>query len=304
MKRFTSLLCASMYVPLVACHGSASFHSQVPDESNAFSGDGAGADFDAPGNSPQVPVPNGAVSDVPCDVLHALARNCQSCHANPPTGAPFPLMQRGDFTRESPTFPGQTIAQRAGLRLNDAIAPMPPTALPRPTTAEQSTMAAWFSAGAPAGAGCAPGTQAPSPPVIQVICSSNQFWDPDEDEGNRMNPGLACITCHRRDDGPDFRIGGTVYPTLYERDRCFGIPGGGRVEITDANGAMFTANIGSTGNFNISGGAVVFPIRPRVVSSDGRARAMTMPAPHGNCNECHTERGANGAPGRVMFPAP
>jgi len=29
---------------------------------------------------------------------------------------------------------------------------------------------------------------------------------------------------------------------------------------------------------------------------------MPIPAPHGDCNACHTETGTMGAPGRVLAP--
>jgi hypothetical protein len=35
---------------------------------------------------------------------------------------------------------------------------------------------------------------------------------------------------------------------------------------------------------------------------DGLERAMVTPQVSGDCNACHTEAGANGAPGRVRTP--
>jgi hypothetical protein len=38
------------------------------------------------------------------------------------------------------------------------------------------------------------------------------------------------------------------------------------------------------------------------VRYQGRVRAMTTPQSTGDCNSCHTEQGAKGAPGRIMLP--
>ena len=38
------------------------------------------------------------------------------------------------------------------------------------------------------------------------------------------------------------------------------------------------------------------------VTYQGRERAMTAPQTSGDCNGCHTQAGANGAPGRITLP--
>ena len=70
--------------------------------------------------------------------------------------------------------------------------------------------------------------------------------------------------------------------------------------VTDAQGttASFTAN--SVGNFS-GNASLVFPITA-VVNFGGKSRAMTTAVPSGDCNSCHTETGANNAPGRVALP--
>jgi hypothetical protein len=122
-----------------------------------------------------------------------------------------------------------------------------------------------------------------------------------------MNPGRACISCHRREEGRDIvRIGGTVYPTVREPDLCLGVDGEARpteVVITDATGQVLRLPVGPTGNFSLrtSGARIEFPIRAKVVH-EGRERAMGTPQTSGDCNGCHTETGANGAPGRIYLP--
>ena len=45
------------------------------------------------------------------------------------------------------------------------------------------------------------------------------------------------------------------------------------------------------------------PYRVRV--TDGtNSRAMAGSLTNGDCNSCHTKDGANGAPGRILFPVP
>jgi hypothetical protein len=38
------------------------------------------------------------------------------------------------------------------------------------------------------------------------------------------------------------------------------------------------------------------------VTFQGREIVMTTPQTDGDCNSCHTETGANGAPGRIKLP--
>jgi hypothetical protein len=72
------------------------------------------------------------------------------------------------------------------------------------------------------------------------------------------------------------------------------------VTVTDSTGATasFTAN--SVGNFS-GNASLTFPITA-VVSFNGKTRAMTTAVASGDCNSCHTQTGANGAPGRVTLP--
>ncbi|PCC68559.1 hypothetical protein [Nannocystis exedens] len=138
-------------------------------------------------------------------------------------------------------------------------------------------------------------------------CSSRQYWEEEEDEGDpRMNPGEACITCHfSQNDAPDFAIAGTVYPTAHEPDDCFSAAPAtdAEVVITDAMNQVFVLPVNPAGNFFLEEeeATPVFPFAAKVVLGD-EERAMATPQSVGDCNSCHTQAGANGAPGRILVP--
>jgi cytochrome c553 len=122
-----------------------------------------------------------------------------------------------------------------------------------------------------------------------------------------MNPGMACIKCHNQQgEGPNYSIAGTVYPTAHEPDKCNGKVLSGPaistaiIEIIDKNGGVHTTTVNSVGNF----GTTTFIAKPYTakVKYDGRERVMTTPQTSGDCNDCHTQSGAQNAPGRVLLP--
>lgn len=138
-----------------------------------------------------------------------------------------------------------------------------------------------------------------------VVCTSMTRWTPAAGSGPQMRPGGACISCHQtRPRAPKFTIAGTVYATLHEPDDCNGgtataVPV--TVEITDANNKVTTLTASPTsGNFS-SLTAIPLPYTA-VVKHGGRTRAMKGRQMSGDCNSCHTEQGANGAPGRIQLP--
>jgi hypothetical protein len=113
-----------------------------------------------------------------------------------------------------------------------------------------------------------------------------------------MNAGKACGTCHTR------TIAGTVFPTAHEPDLCVGINGPtttAQVIITGANGLSRTLPVAAGGNFKASLVGVALPFSVKVVSG-GRTRQMSMKIRTGDCNSCHTQAGANCAPGRIVAP--
>jgi hypothetical protein len=117
-----------------------------------------------------------------------------------------------------------------------------------------------------------------------------------------MQPGVACIACHSKGEGPLFALGGTVYPTAHEPDNCNGgsVASMSRVVITGADGQTVTLTPNMSGNFSYSG-ALVKPYKAKVTYM-GRERAMIAAQTSGDCNACHTEMGAMMAPGRIMLP--
>ena len=126
-------------------------------------------------------------------------------------------------------------------------------------------------------------------------CSSNQVSNVDE--GERMEPGGNCITCHGDEgEGPRYTIAGTVMGATNDDDRCVGVDGI-TVEITGADGKITSLTTNSVGNFFYSG-SVATPYTAKIVTTNGE-RAMSTPQTDLNCANCHTAEGASGAPGRI-----
>jgi len=134
------------------------------------------------------------------------------------------------------------------------------------------------------------------------ICTSGATWTRGNHGSSQMNPGRACIACHSTMDGPPLTIAGTIYPTGHEPDLCQGADGskGILLEITGADGKTLMLTPGASGNFE-TGTSVKFPVTAKVTYM-GRTRAMTAAQASGDCNGCHTQAGANGAPGRIALP--
>lgn len=147
-------------------------------------------------------------------------------------------------------------------------------------------------------AGADPGFDTPS------ICTSGTNWTRGNRGSSSMHPGGACITCHdQSNQAPSFTIAGTVFPTAHEPDDCNGASGstsGAQIVITDANGRVTMIAVNSVGNF-YSQGAVALPFRAKVVVGT-KERAMFGSQKTGDCNSCHTEKGDNSAPGRIVLP--
>jgi hypothetical protein len=140
-----------------------------------------------------------------------------------------------------------------------------------------------------------------------ATCTSNATWTRGTRGSANMQPGVACINCHDTSGGPPFVIAGTVYPSGHEPDLCNGVSGGYTVVITDKAGKVFKAPVNSVGNFYLSTfqATVSMPYTAKVVdNTTGAERAMSTPQSSGDCNSCHTQDGANSAPGRITAPAP
>jgi hypothetical protein len=252
----------------------------------------------------------GASGTIPCDVQTLFRNRCTTCHNAPPvSGAPMPLVTYANVTAPSFVSPSQTFAQRALARIQDNGAPMPPAPGTRPTAAEIQTLSAWIAGGYASGAACAGtggtggGGGAPDPLGSTPRCTSGTTWTGGNNGSSVMNPGRACVACHRNeDDAPLFAIAGTLYPTGHEPNLCNGANGtnGARVVIVDAANRTITLTPNAAGNFMYSG-ALSTPFHAKV-TYQGRERIMNAGQTTGDCNSCHTQDGANGAPGRITLP--
>lgn len=132
-------------------------------------------------------------------------------------------------------------------------------------------------------------------------CLSGSVWTGGNQASPLMNPGQQCIDCHEAErEGPVYVIAGTVYGGASEPDDCDGIEGA-TVEVTDADGTVFTMTANAAGNFFLraSGNDVVFPVTAKVTSGDKTSEMVTAQAT-GECNSCHGETPSNGAPGRIF----
>ncbi len=145
----------------------------------------------------------------------------------------------------------------------------------------------------------------PTPPAADPgdepsVCTSARWWTDGSAASTRMKPGGACIACHAATPGsPRFAIAGTVYPTLHEPDDCYGATSSAVVEVTSGDGGLLILPVNSAGNFfQFASDEVVPPFRVRLIF-DGGVRSMLASQESGDCNSCHTQTGANGAPGRV-----
>lgn len=128
-------------------------------------------------------------------------------------------------------------------------------------------------------------------------CSTNDASYADE--GSNMEPGGDCISCHARDEGPNYTIAGTVMGASNDDDRCVGLDSA-TVVITGADGQVISLDTNGVGNFFYRG-PLATPYTAKVVR-DGKELAMTTPQVDGDCASCHTAQGANSAPGRVLAP--
>jgi hypothetical protein len=203
------------------------------------------------------------------------------------------LTSTAAFTAMSKTQPSMTIGAVALSRMQSTTSPMPPVPNAPATASEITTLSNWIAAGYPSGAGCG-----------GPICTSGKTWTGGDRGSGDMNPGVACIGCHASTLGeaPTFSIAGTIYPTVNEPDLCYGAPqtAGAQVVITGADGRTLTLSPNGAGNF-YSETAVKTPYSAKVVTAAGE-RAMTATQTSGDCNSCHTQTGANNAPGRIMLP--
>lgn len=240
---------------------------------------------------------------LPCEVATLLQRACVSCHGNPlGQRVPAPLMNRAHLLAASVTHPATTMGAESVLRMRSTAAPMPP-GTERVREAELVAFEAWVNRGMPEGR-CAVDAGAPDPLNAAPRCTSDTTWTRGNAESPFMNPGQACITCHRSMRGPSYAFAGTVFASGHEPDNCNGAASTGAdpvaVRITDANGRVFTLTPNAAGNF-YTRTSFTPPYRAEV-TWQGRTRVMQGPQTNGDCNSCHTQTGAQDAPGRITLP--
>jgi hypothetical protein len=142
-----------------------------------------------------------------------------------------------------------------------------------------------------------------------VQCSSGTQWTQGETKSADMLPGSGCRTCHvlgGKASGKSWDISGTVYPTAHEPDNCYGTSASGvSVVSTGSNGMSVSLSVNGAGNFwhdDLVGIAQIpKPYTAKVVAG-GKTREMISAQTDGNCDTCHTQDGAQLAPGRIILP--
>lgn len=249
---------------------------------------------------------DGGAGGLPCDVQKVLQTYCTSCHGNPTSGgAPVSLVTLADLTKKSYLDASSSFAQRSVARMQAMT--MPPQPAAQASAADIKVLTDWIAAGTPAGT--CDTTQKPDPLNAAPTCTSGTKWTGGNRESVDMHPGVACITCHKKMNGPSLYIGGTLFPTGHEPDDCNGASNDVNladaiVEITDANKQVIQLAVsGTSGNFYLRtrGATLAMPYTAKV-TLNGKVRAMATPQTNGDCNVCHTADGAQGAPGRVTIP--
>jgi hypothetical protein len=254
---------------------------------------------------------------LPCDIDAFLAARCQGCHV-PMGSGPMPLVTYDDLLAESFVDPSLRVVDRMLARMQSETNPMPPAPGTPASADEIALFESWIAAGTPQGE-CDAGTDEtgsePDDPFdVEPMCSSGTWWDDDDDESPFMHPGASCLNCHAAerledpddDDIPDLLVGGTVYPTAHEPTDCNG-DGENVVVVIESvdTGARVELAANSAGNFMLhrhqAPTDLTAPFLVKLVRGDAE-RVMPIPAPSGNCNDCHTQTGTMGAPGRVVAP--
>ena len=128
------------------------------------------------------------------------------------------------------------------------------------------------------------------------------MWTGGDSESPLMHPGLSCISCHAKGEGPRFQAAATVYSKLDAKDDSYGVQGA-TVQLTDSKGLVLKLKTNQAGNF-FSGRRhpqLTFPVKVKVFGPTGE-NEMGSPAPSGDCASCHTASGRSGAPGRILAP--
>jgi hypothetical protein len=135
-----------------------------------------------------------------------------------------------------------------------------------------------------------------------VACLTGMKWTNGDEGSPDMHPGRSCIDCHASGEGPRFIVAGTVFRELNEPSDTYGVRGV-VVQLTDAKDKVIRLTTNAAGNFMLRarGNPIALPFTAKVLFK-GREAEMATPQSTGNCAACHTARGENGAPGRIVAP--
>jgi len=244
-----------------------------------------------------------SLDGLPCDVAGVLQKYCVACHGATLAGGATVHLNSADALRTARD--GSTVAELSLERMRSTTSPMPPVGA-RVSEAEIALLDAWVQDGMPDGS-CST-IAVDDPFAAEPTCSTGKFWTGGDKGSPLMHPGKACIDCHQRgvrgERGPPFALAGTVFESGHEPDDCNGVNGKvetATVEITDANGRVTRLSVNAAGNFYLEGLSLRTPYTAKV-SYQGRTRSMATPQTSGDCNSCHTQSGAEGAPGRIALP--
>jgi len=268
-------------------------YSEATPTSTSSGGDG--------GTGTQVSTTLGA--GLPCEVAEVLTKRCGSCHG---PASKKPLGSRADLQQAADPGSTETVADEVTERMRSTTRPMPPTGML--AEAEIAAVESWIKGGMAEGSCSSSDKDAGTDvtPASASVCTSDVKWTKGDRGSFVMHPGKACVTCHKssgEEEAPIFGVAGTVYPTAHEPDDCNGVNGTtlkATVIVTDADGKEHTAQVNSAGNFGIRD-AIKMPYTAKVIVGD-KTRAMGGKQSSADCNGCHTEQGAQGAPGRIMAP--
>ncbi len=131
-------------------------------------------------------------------------------------------------------------------------------------------------------------------------CLSGTAWVGGNSESSRMHPGLDCLACHATNGVDEVTLAGTVYDGANELDDCYGVEGV-TIQITDSTNKVTELTSNAAGNFLLLDASITPPYTAKLLY-EGRERAMVSMQTETSCNSCHTEMGANAAPGRILAP--
>jgi len=252
---------------------------------------------------------------LPKGVQQMLTTECASCHGTTPLAGLPALVTYANLTAPSNSDATKTNAALALARIQSTTSPMPPAPGTRASASDIAALQDFIAQGYPkascpttgtggAASGGSGGAPAMDPLSAMPICTSMTSWNRGNNGSASMNPGTACIACHKSTGGeaPSFSIAGTVYPTGHEPDLCNSKAGtdGARIVIIGADGQMLTLTPNSVGNFSAQA-QVKTPYQAKV-TYQGRERLMASAQTSGDCNSCHSQNGTNMAPGRITVP--